>query len=79
MYKVKKTHTYVRNVLFCIQMLKGHNPDEEIIHKIKNNFKINLIKRLISQWWNIFHIFLNNCDLLGFNLQIEISAALWPW
>lgn len=37
----------MRKALFCIQMLKGHHPDEEIIHKIKLtnglNKKINQV------------------------------------
>lgn len=38
----------MRKDLFCIQMLKGHHPDEEIIHKIKLNLQMDLTKRLIK-------------------------------
>lgn len=69
----------MRKAVFCIQILKGHHPDKEIIHKIKDKLQMNLTKRVISQQWSMIYIFLNNCDLLGFNLQIEISAALWSW
>ena len=57
-YKVKKPHG--RTALFwtenVIKMLKGHHPDEEIAHKFKNNLQMNLIKRLISQWWSTLRL-----------------------
>lgn len=62
-------------------MLKGHNPDEEIVHKLKNNLTNELNKKINQSGMEhtSYSVFFNNCGLLIFNLQIEISAALWSW